>query len=130
MLKSFSQAKTFIFVDEKELSSGREWIISHQRKDGSFPQLGRLINKDIQGGLYGRVSLTAYVLTALLESGSNEKVVCTFIIEIVEVECEDESTQKHIYTHIHTFIHTYIHICMYVCLYVCLYVCFGVLSFN
>ncbi|XP_078578004.1 C3 and PZP-like alpha-2-macroglobulin domain-containing protein 8 [Branchiostoma floridae x Branchiostoma japonicum] len=75
VLKSFSQARSFIYIDPVELEKPREWIISQQAPDGSFPPLGQLINKDLQGGLQGRVSLTAYVVTTLLEMGISSKEV-------------------------------------------------------
>ncbi|XP_078666355.1 C3 and PZP-like alpha-2-macroglobulin domain-containing protein 8 isoform X2 [Branchiostoma floridae x Branchiostoma belcheri] len=75
VLKSFSQARSFIYIDPAELEKPLEWIISQQAPDGFFPPLGQLINKDLQGGLQGRVSLTAYVVTTLLEMGISSKEV-------------------------------------------------------
>ncbi|XP_053442153.1 C3 and PZP-like alpha-2-macroglobulin domain-containing protein 8 isoform X3 [Nycticebus coucang] len=69
VLKSFAQARSFIFVDPRELEAAKDWIIRHQREDGSFPAVGRILNKDIQGGIHGTVPLTAYVVAALLETG-------------------------------------------------------------
>ncbi|XP_018112272.1 C3 and PZP-like alpha-2-macroglobulin domain-containing protein 8 [Xenopus laevis] len=69
VLKSFAQSRGFIFIDPGELSAAKDWIIQHQNKDGSFPAMGRILNKDIQGGNHGKVALTAYVAAALLETG-------------------------------------------------------------
>ncbi|XP_053558866.1 C3 and PZP-like alpha-2-macroglobulin domain-containing protein 8 [Bombina bombina] len=69
VLKSFAQSRSFIFIDPGELSSAKDWIIQHQKKDGSFPAMGRILNKDIQGGNHGKIALTAYVAAALLETG-------------------------------------------------------------
>ncbi|XP_039622768.1 C3 and PZP-like alpha-2-macroglobulin domain-containing protein 8 isoform X2 [Polypterus senegalus] len=69
VLKSFAQSRAFIFIDQKELGTAKDWIIEHQREDGSFPAVGRILNKDIQGGIHGKISLTAYVVAALLETG-------------------------------------------------------------
>ncbi|KAJ7308317.1 hypothetical protein JRQ81_008851 [Phrynocephalus forsythii] len=69
VLKSFSQSRGFVFIDPAELSAAKRWIIRHQKDDGSFPAVGRILNKDIQGGIHGRTSLTAYVVAALLETG-------------------------------------------------------------
>ncbi|XP_074161873.1 C3 and PZP-like alpha-2-macroglobulin domain-containing protein 8 [Sminthopsis crassicaudata] len=69
VLKSFAQSRGFIFIDPKELVSAKDWIIRHQKEDGSFPAMGRILNKDIQGGIHGKISLTAYVVAALLETG-------------------------------------------------------------
>ncbi|XP_033624111.1 C3 and PZP-like alpha-2-macroglobulin domain-containing protein 8 isoform X2 [Asterias rubens] len=71
VLKSFAQSHRFIYIDPKELQMSKQWIISHQQEDGSFPPVGRVLNKDIQGGIQGnsRIPLTAYVLVALREAG-------------------------------------------------------------
>ncbi|XP_032990817.1 C3 and PZP-like alpha-2-macroglobulin domain-containing protein 8 isoform X1 [Rhinolophus ferrumequinum] len=70
VLKSFAQARSFIFIDPRELAATKGWIIRQQRADGSFPAVGRILNKDIQGGIHGTVPLTAYVVAALLELGA------------------------------------------------------------
>uniref|UniRef100_A0A8B9H8M1 C3 and PZP like alpha-2-macroglobulin domain containing 8 n=2 Tax=Astyanax mexicanus TaxID=7994 RepID=A0A8B9H8M1_ASTMX len=69
VLKSFAQSRGFIFIDPEELQAAKAWLISHQREEGSFPAMGRILNKDLQGGIHGKISLTAYVVTALLETG-------------------------------------------------------------
>ncbi|XP_060152812.1 C3 and PZP-like alpha-2-macroglobulin domain-containing protein 8 isoform X2 [Globicephala melas] len=69
VLKSFAQARSFIFIDPQELAAAKGWIVQQQRADGSFPAVGRILNKDIQGGIHGTVPLTAYVVAALLEMG-------------------------------------------------------------
>ncbi|XP_069505312.1 C3 and PZP-like alpha-2-macroglobulin domain-containing protein 8 isoform X2 [Ambystoma mexicanum] len=69
VLKSFAQSQAFIFIDSKELLAAKDWIIQLQKGDGSFPAVGRILNKDIQGGIHGKIALTAYVLAALLETG-------------------------------------------------------------
>ncbi|OWK50653.1 C3 and PZP-like alpha-2-macroglobulin domain-containing protein 8 [Lonchura striata] len=48
VLKSFAQSRGFIFIDPKELTAAKDWIIQHQKEDGSFPAMGRILNKDIQ----------------------------------------------------------------------------------
>ncbi|TRY62333.1 hypothetical protein DNTS_025869, partial [Danionella cerebrum] len=69
VLKSFAQSRSFIFIDPEELRSAKSWLISNQKEDGSFPAMGRILNKDLQGGIHGKISLTAYVLAALMETG-------------------------------------------------------------
>uniref|UniRef100_H3DDC7 C3 and PZP like alpha-2-macroglobulin domain containing 8 n=1 Tax=Tetraodon nigroviridis TaxID=99883 RepID=H3DDC7_TETNG len=69
VLKSFAQSRGFIFIDPEELRAAKSWLITHQQSDGSFPAMGRILNKDLQGGIHGKISLTAYVLAALLETG-------------------------------------------------------------
>ncbi|XP_029002338.1 C3 and PZP-like alpha-2-macroglobulin domain-containing protein 8 [Betta splendens] len=71
VLKSFAQSRGFIFIDPEELRAAKSWLIGHQWDDGSFPAVGRILNKDLQGGIHGKISLTAYVVAALLETGIN-----------------------------------------------------------
>ncbi|XP_062412466.1 C3 and PZP-like alpha-2-macroglobulin domain-containing protein 8 isoform X2 [Sardina pilchardus] len=69
VLKSFAQSRGFIFIDPEELRAPKAWLIAHQKDEGSFPAMGRILNKDLQGGIHGKISLTAYVVVALLETG-------------------------------------------------------------
>lgn len=43
------------------------WLSAQQDPSGKFTETGRVIHTELQGGLDGPVSLTAYVLMALLE---------------------------------------------------------------
>ncbi|XP_052446900.1 C3 and PZP-like alpha-2-macroglobulin domain-containing protein 8 isoform X1 [Carassius gibelio] len=69
VLKSFAQSRGFIFIDPEELRAAKSWLITHQKEEGSFPAVGRILNKDLQGGIHGKISLTAYVVAALMETG-------------------------------------------------------------
>ncbi|KAK2151551.1 hypothetical protein LSH36_359g00065 [Paralvinella palmiformis] len=74
VLKTLSQARTYIYVDNNGLERTKSWIVDTQRPDGSFESVGRIINKEIQGGLSGRIALTAFVLTAFQSFGIKERV--------------------------------------------------------
>ncbi|XP_072294012.1 C3 and PZP-like alpha-2-macroglobulin domain-containing protein 8 [Eucyclogobius newberryi] len=87
VLKSFAQSRSFIFIDPEELRAAKSWLIKHQREDGSFPAMGRILNKDLQGGIHGKISLTAYVVAALLETGitiEEEKLAVTKAKDFLE----------------------------------------------
>ncbi|MFC1978228.1 alpha-2-macroglobulin family protein, partial [Chloroflexota bacterium] len=71
VLKSFSQAKGLIYVDDTVLNSATDWITSHQNADGSFDAVGFVHHQELLGGLNGKEALTAYTAIALLEA--NEK---------------------------------------------------------
>ena len=75
VLKLFSQAKDFIYIDPNELHEAKEWIVSWQQRNGAFPAVGKIWNKDIQAGVDSDVALTAYVTIALLESGLERDVI-------------------------------------------------------
>uniref|UniRef100_A0A3P8N6D0 Kazal-like domain-containing protein n=1 Tax=Astatotilapia calliptera TaxID=8154 RepID=A0A3P8N6D0_ASTCA len=74
VLKSFAESQGFIYIDPDELHAAKSWLIKHQGDDGSFPAMGRILNKDLQGGIHGKISLTAYVVAALLETGMTTEV--------------------------------------------------------
>ncbi|KAL4230965.1 hypothetical protein ACF0H5_011338 [Mactra antiquata] len=66
--KSFHQAKTQIFIDDEMLIRAIDWMIARQNADGSFPEPGRVIHKDMQGGSASGLGLTSFVLVSLLEN--------------------------------------------------------------
>ncbi|XP_048758952.2 CD109 antigen-like isoform X2 [Ostrea edulis] len=66
--KSFHQAKSHIFIDDETLQRAIDWMISRQNADGSFPEPGRVIHKNMQGGSASGPGLTAFVLISLLEN--------------------------------------------------------------
>ncbi|XP_060947396.1 CD109 antigen [Limanda limanda] len=70
VLRCFLQARSFISIDQHVLQGTATWLVSQQGADGSFQELGRVIHTELQGGQDGPVSLTAYVLIALLEDDS------------------------------------------------------------
>ena len=74
-MKSYSQAKEFIYVDQKEIDGPLKWIINHQLEDGSFPAHGKIMNKDVQAGINKKIALTAYVVIAILETKSEDRVI-------------------------------------------------------
>lgn len=48
VVKSFHQAKSFIFIDDDTIKRAVDWMITRQNSDGSFPEPGRVIHKDMQ----------------------------------------------------------------------------------
>ncbi|XP_028253770.1 CD109 antigen [Parambassis ranga] len=70
VLRCFGQAKPFISIDPHVLYSAAVWITNQQGADGRFEEPGRVIHTELQGGLDGPVSLTAYVLIGLLEDSA------------------------------------------------------------
>lgn len=64
-----------ISIDPKLLHKSIMWMVSQQNKDGSFPEPGKVFNKNMQGGSAQGEALTAYVLIALAETESNFKAL-------------------------------------------------------
>ncbi|XP_034059076.1 CD109 antigen-like isoform X2 [Gymnodraco acuticeps] len=67
VLRCFLQARPFIRIDPHVLQRAAVWLRAQQGRDGRYLEPGRVIHSGLQGGLDGPVSLTAYVLIALLE---------------------------------------------------------------
>uniref|UniRef100_A0A4W6FTI1 CD109 molecule n=1 Tax=Lates calcarifer TaxID=8187 RepID=A0A4W6FTI1_LATCA len=62
VLKCFLQARPYISIEAQVLHRAVTWLVSQQGDDGRFVEPGRVIHTELQGGLDGPVSLTAYVL--------------------------------------------------------------------
>uniref|UniRef100_A0AAY5K5V0 CD109 molecule n=1 Tax=Esox lucius TaxID=8010 RepID=A0AAY5K5V0_ESOLU len=67
VLRCFLQAQSFMEIDQSVVTRALGWLVQQQRSYGEFVEVGTLINTELQGGLDGPVSLTAYVLMTLLE---------------------------------------------------------------
>uniref|UniRef100_A0A3Q3JNE8 Uncharacterized protein n=1 Tax=Monopterus albus TaxID=43700 RepID=A0A3Q3JNE8_MONAL len=62
VLRCFLQARPFISIDTHVLNKAVAWLVAQQGPDGRFREPGRVIHTELQGGLDGPVSFTAYVL--------------------------------------------------------------------
>jgi CD109 antigen len=71
VLKTFSQARALMFIDQGVLDGAAAWIDQQQRADGSFEPVGFLHHQELLGGLRGNQALTAYVAVALQEAGKH-----------------------------------------------------------
>uniref|UniRef100_A0A3Q3DFR4 Alpha-2-macroglobulin domain-containing protein n=1 Tax=Hippocampus comes TaxID=109280 RepID=A0A3Q3DFR4_HIPCM len=74
VMKSFGEAKDYIFVDPKHIFDAKKWLYSKQGSDGCIQSVGRLFHNGMKGGVSDDVSLTAYVVAALLELDSDIEV--------------------------------------------------------
>ena len=73
VLKSFAQADGLIYIDTAVVDEAMQWILSHQRENGSFEPVGFVHNRDLLGGLQGNTALTAYIAIALREAGDTRQ---------------------------------------------------------
>nr|XP_053636062.1 alpha-1-inhibitor 3-like [Cherax quadricarinatus] len=74
VLKSFAQARKYILVDDVRLNETSAWLKMQQNHDGCYRSVGKVIHKDMAGGISGNdtsVPLTAYVIISLLEAGTS-----------------------------------------------------------
>ncbi|XP_073932206.1 alpha-2-macroglobulin-like isoform X2 [Castor canadensis] len=67
VLKSFAQARAFIFIDETHIAQALNWLSEKQKDNGCFTSSGSLFNNAMKGGVEDEVTLSAYVAIALLE---------------------------------------------------------------
>ncbi|XP_035304914.1 murinoglobulin-1-like isoform X2 [Cricetulus griseus] len=68
VLKSFAQARAFIFVDETHITHAFTWLSQQQQDNGCFRSSGSLFNNAMKGGIKDEVTLSAYITIAFLES--------------------------------------------------------------
>ncbi|XP_077514664.1 pregnancy zone protein-like isoform X1 [Amblyomma americanum] len=70
VVRTFGQARQYVFFDDAELSLSTQWLLGHQYDTGCFPSVGRVLNTQLKGGVQGTSlsPLTSYVLIALLEA--------------------------------------------------------------
>ncbi|XP_053316327.1 CD109 antigen-like [Spea bombifrons] len=68
VLRCFLQARPFIYISPDILTQTVEWLVQYQDMNtGVFSEPGRVIHSELQGGLNGPITLTAYILTSLIE---------------------------------------------------------------
>ncbi|XP_028616887.1 murinoglobulin-1-like isoform X2 [Grammomys surdaster] len=68
VLKSFAQARAFIFIDESHITQAFTWLSQQQKDNGCFQNSGSLFHKELKGGVDDEMTLSAYITIALLES--------------------------------------------------------------
>ncbi|PSN57619.1 hypothetical protein C0J52_00529 [Blattella germanica] len=66
--KSFRQAMPYIAIEEKVIQEALHWLSTNQAANGSFPEVGKVSHRDMQGGAAKGLALTAYTLIAFLEN--------------------------------------------------------------
>ena len=74
--KSFQQARAFIYVDEATIYKAVDWMITRQNRDGSFPEPGRVIHKEMM------VSWENIDNAALLYKHISSKICIWFQLEL------------------------------------------------
>lgn len=68
VLKSFHQARQYVYISDDVLMRAANWIFKYQNNDGSFQQIGSVHSTSLRGGSSTGYSLTAFVLVALTEA--------------------------------------------------------------
>lgn len=94
VVKSFIQARPWIDVDQQVLNKSIDWLMTRQRKDGSFAEYGEVHNKALQGGSALKFNttisgasnndtrpsstLTSYVLIAILHEPKTSPILAKY----------------------------------------------------
>uniref|UniRef100_A0A8B9PFZ2 Alpha-macroglobulin-like TED domain-containing protein n=1 Tax=Apteryx owenii TaxID=8824 RepID=A0A8B9PFZ2_APTOW len=74
VVKSFGQARKYIYIDDKNVQDALHWLEQNQLPSGCFAAKGSLFHSSLKGGANDEISLGAYVAAALLELGQPLKV--------------------------------------------------------
>ncbi|XP_074016832.1 alpha-2-macroglobulin-like protein 1 [Numenius arquata] len=69
VVKSFGQARKYIYVDDKNIQDALRWLEQNQLPSGCFATKGSLFHSSLKGSVDDEISLGAYVAAALLELG-------------------------------------------------------------
>ncbi|XP_060738506.1 alpha-2-macroglobulin-like protein 1 [Tachysurus vachellii] len=67
VMKSFGNAKRYIFIDQVFVDQAKSWLEQHQQENGCFASVGQLIHTDMEGGVNDELTLSAYITAAMLE---------------------------------------------------------------
>ncbi|XP_077202376.1 alpha-2-macroglobulin-like isoform X1 [Paroedura picta] len=67
VLKSFGQARRYIFIEDKHITDAQTSLAIKQKENGCFQSHGFLLNNAIKGGVDDEVTLASYITIALLE---------------------------------------------------------------
>ncbi|XP_062242617.1 alpha-2-macroglobulin-like [Platichthys flesus] len=125
VLRSFAKAKSFIYIDPRNIESSKTWLEEKQRENGCFEQSGKLFNNRMKGGVSDEVTLTAYITAGFLEmnSSTDDAVVkkslsclkesandlsntyTTALLAYVFTLAGDMETRAHLLTHLDTVGH-------------------------
>ncbi|XP_062854264.1 alpha-2-macroglobulin-like protein 1 [Trichomycterus rosablanca] len=71
VMKSFGSAKHYIFIDQVFVDQAGAWLRTQQQTNGCFASVGQLFHMDMKGGVNDEVTLSAYIIAALLELGTS-----------------------------------------------------------
>ncbi|KFQ62498.1 Alpha-2-macroglobulin-like 1, partial [Pelecanus crispus] len=69
VLKTFSQARDFIHIDEQNIKDAASALIKSQTPSGCFKSVGKLFNNGLMGAVEEGLGLSSVVVTALIHSG-------------------------------------------------------------
>ncbi|NXD24440.1 A2ML1 protein, partial [Spelaeornis formosus] len=69
VLKTFSQARDFIHIDEQNIKDATSALIKSQTPSGCFKSVGKLFNNGLMGAVEEGLGLSSVIVIALMHSG-------------------------------------------------------------
>ncbi|KFV53492.1 Alpha-2-macroglobulin-like 1, partial [Gavia stellata] len=69
VLKTFSQARDFIHIDEQNIKDAANALIKSQIPSGCFKSVGKLFNNGLMGAVEEGLGLSSAIITALIHAG-------------------------------------------------------------
>ncbi|XP_072782532.1 alpha-2-macroglobulin-like protein 1 isoform X2 [Taeniopygia guttata] len=69
VLKTFSQARDFIHIDEQNINDAASALIKSQTPSGCFKSVGKLFNNGLMGAVEEGLGLSSVIVVALIHSG-------------------------------------------------------------
>lgn len=82
--KSFAQAAEHITIEDRVIREALQWLAANQAPSGSFPEVGKVSHRDMQGGAAKGLALTAYTLIAFLENQVRNGIFSNLILKFPE----------------------------------------------
>ncbi|XP_056297584.1 alpha-2-macroglobulin-like [Pseudoliparis swirei] len=71
VVRSFTKAQSFIYIDPKTIEGSVVWLKEKQKENGCFQPSGKLFNNRMKGGVSDEVTLSAYITAAFLEMNTS-----------------------------------------------------------
>ncbi|XP_072037591.1 uncharacterized protein [Amphiura filiformis] len=69
-VRTFAQASKYVYVDERDMNVSLNFLRAMQNEEtGCFRTQGRVAHKAMLGGANGDVTMTAYIITTMLQAG-------------------------------------------------------------
>lgn len=66
-----SQARSYIYIDEKVIMKTMEWLLEHQNLNGSFVEGGNIVHEELQNRNGNSLAMTAFALIPFIENKVN-----------------------------------------------------------
>uniref|UniRef100_A0A7N8XJ74 Alpha-2-macroglobulin-like n=1 Tax=Mastacembelus armatus TaxID=205130 RepID=A0A7N8XJ74_9TELE len=67
VLRCFTKAQSFIYIDPKKIEESKTWLLQQQQETGCFVMSGKLFHNRMKGGVSDEVTLSAYITAVFLE---------------------------------------------------------------